>query len=77
MAMDMQEAIEYAQETLDIIDEDVDADALDRGQEFFESVRDRLLAMLETMEKSDFDAPTAKQEQALRNMRSAVEKWVR
>ena len=72
--MDKDEAITLCNEILDMIDSEVPDFAWDRAASFFESVRDKVSSMLETIET--MDDPTIRQTNALENMREGVAKWL-
>ena len=71
---DPDEAIEYGEETIRIIDDDLSDGALAKAATFFESVRDKTRSIIETVEERG--EVTRAQSNALENMREGVEKWV-
>jgi hypothetical protein len=73
--MDLDEAIEHAEETIRLIDEDVPEWAANKAPEFFEDIRSKLLSVLESLRGQT--NPTPRQCDALEGWRSGVEKWIK
>jgi hypothetical protein len=71
--MTWEEADEMCDDICETID-DMDEDTLDRGDEFFENVRERVVGIQETITRSQH--VTERQESSLRNMLRGVRKWV-
>ena len=57
-----------------LIDDDVPESAWDTAAEFFESVRDGVVDMQETIDDTGF--VTTKQQKALDNWEAGVRKWI-
>lgn len=71
---DWEDASAQCDRIVDMIDE-LDSRTLDKAADFFESVRGKVSAMQETIDRMKQISP--KQRQALDNMEDGVSKWVR
>ena len=61
--------------TIEMIDEEVPAHALERAPEFFEDIRDKTQQVLETIEQRQSVSPN--QARALQGWQNGVAKWIR
>jgi vacuolar-type H+-ATPase subunit H len=75
LSADAQAAVEAAEETARLIDEDVPDGAKDKNPEFFETVREKSLSIAETIRTRG--TVSDKQREALDNMQAGVKKWIR
>ena len=69
------EAIEISEDIVTMVDEDVPEKAWDKAAEFFENARRMAVEIGESITQSG--NVTAKQAQALQNIKSGVAKWIR
>lgn len=67
-------AIELAESIIDKIDEEVSDEAKDRATEFFESVREGALSLVQTIQRTG--RVSDKQAEALRNWDRGVSRWI-
>lgn len=73
--MTVAEAIALGERTIEMIDEEVPAHALERAPEFFEDIRDKTQQVLETIEQRQSVSPN--QAKALQGWQNGVAKWIR
>lgn len=75
--METAEAIELAEEALDLLDEieNEHERVWMRGLDFFEDVGEKLRSVLQTFESSPYDNVTDKQASAVKNWLTAIKKW--
>jgi hypothetical protein len=73
--MDVDDALSAIDDIATLIDEEVPDSAWDKAADFFESVKEGLLSMEETIRETD--AVTPKQERAIKNWDESVRKWIR
>lgn len=73
--MTAKEAIELCDEILDMIEDDIDEKAYDRGFDFFSSVQEKVKSMKIWIEENDKVTP--KMVRSLEGMRDGVAKWIK
>ena len=73
--MDAEEAVELCDEILDMIEDDIDEKAYDRGFDFFSSVEEKVKSMKIWIEENNKVTP--KMVSSLESMKSGVAKWIK
>lgn len=69
------EAIALGERTIEMIDEEVPAHALEKAPDFFEDIREKTQQVLETIEQRQSVSPN--QAKALQGWQNGVAKWIR
>lgn len=71
---DWEVAYKQGEEVVDTID-DLPSEVRDKAESFFESVRDSVIEVMETIERTE--RVTAKQQKALDSWEAGVRRWIR
>ena len=72
--VDYEDALELADEIIEMIEDDLPEDAYSRAPEFFDSVLERTKGIRETIECAEDVTPG--QAEALENMHADVKRWL-
>lgn len=74
MSLTMVEGIEFCEEIVELIDDEIPDYAWKKAPEFFEDVRDKVVDVQETIERTG--QVSEGQERALNNWKDGVSRWI-